>query len=156
MGKKSAGILLYRRNFNDIEILLVHPGGPFWAKKDKSVWSIPKGEFDDETPLAAAKREFYEELGSTLVCENFTALTPVRSGNNKTVFAFALEKDFDTTHIKSNMILIDWPPNSGKKMEIPEVDKAGWFEINTAKEKIVRYQLPFIDELKQKINTGLL
>lgn len=155
MGKKSAGILLYRRKFNDIEILLVHPGGPFWAKKDKNVWSIPKGEFDDETPLAAAKREFNEEIGSEIICENFIALTPVRSGNNKTVFAFAAEKDFDITHIKSNMIQIDWPPHSGKKKEIPEVDKAGWFEIISAKEKIVHYQLPLIEELIQKINTDL-
>ncbi|MBS1744762.1 MAG: NUDIX domain-containing protein [Bacteroidetes bacterium] len=151
MGKKSAGIILYRKKYNSIEVLLVHPGGPFWAKKDKSVWSIPKGEFDDETPLTAAKREFAEELGSEINCENFVALSPVKSGKSKTVFAFTTENDFDSSHIKSNIIRIDWPPHSGKTIEIPEVDKAAWFDINIAKEKIVRYQLPLLDELLHTI-----
>jgi predicted NUDIX family NTP pyrophosphohydrolase len=156
MGKKSAGILLYRRKSNYPEILLVHPGGPFWAKKDTAVWSIPKGEFETEEPIVAAKREFEEELGSKIMCENFIALTPVRSGSGKTVFAFAAEKDFDTVHIKSNLILLDWPPHSGKKIEVPEVDKAGWFDAATAKEKIVRYQLPLIDELLQILKSNTL
>jgi len=152
MGKKSAGIILYRFKNKNLEIMLVHPGGPFWAKKDAGVWSIPKGEFDDtEDALAAAKREFEEELGVKVSAKEFIDLPPVKSKSNKTVYAFAAAEDFDTTHITSNMCLIDWPPHSGKKMEIPEIDKAEWFDIETAKKKIIGYQLPLIDELKLKV-----
>ena len=148
MGKKSAGILLYRKKNNKTEIMLVHPGGPFWAKKDIGVWSIPKGEFgDDEQPLAAAKREFKEEVGSEVLAKDFIELAAVKSKSNKTVIAFAAEEDFDTTTVKSNLIWIDWPPKTGKKIEVPEVDKAEWFDVETAKEKILSYQLPLIDEL---------
>jgi predicted NUDIX family NTP pyrophosphohydrolase len=148
MSKKSAGIILYRKNNNVLEIMLVHPGGPFWAKKDIGVWSIPKGEFnEDEEPLVAAKREFEEELGKKITAKKFIELAPVKSKSNKTVYAFAAEEDFDTTNIKSNLCWVDWPPRSGKKMEIPEVDKAEWFDVETAKKKIIGYQLPLIDEL---------
>jgi predicted NUDIX family NTP pyrophosphohydrolase len=150
MGKKSAGIILYRKINNVLEIMLVHPGGPFWAKKDVGVWSIPKGEFDeDEDALAAARREFEEELGSKVLAEEFLELSPVKSKSGKIVHAFAAEEDFDTTNIKSNLIWIDWPPRSGKKIEIPEVDKAEWFNVETAKKKIIGYQLPLIDELSK-------
>ena len=153
MGKKSAGILLYRFKNKNIQVMLVHPGGPFWAKKDAGVWSIPKGEFDnDEDALIAAKREFEEELGRKVAAEKFMELEYVKSKSNKTVYAFAAEEDFDTTKIASNLCWIDWPPRSGKKIEIPEVDKAEWFDVETAKKKIIGYQLPLIDDLVKKLN----
>ncbi len=148
MYKKSAGILLYRFDNKNLQVMLVHPGGPFWAKKDDGAWSIPKGEFEDgEDALAAAKREFEEELGTKASAEKFIELTQVKSKNRKTVYAFASEQDFDATNIKSNFCVIDWPPRSGKKMEIPEIDKAAWFDYETAKKKITSYQLPLLDEL---------
>ncbi len=153
MGKKSAGIILFRQKNNILEILLVHPGGPFWAKKDEGAWSIPKGEFDDnEEPLAAAKREFEEEFGKKMTAEKFIELSPVKNKSNKIVYAFAAKEDFDTTNITSNLIWIDWPPRSGKRVEIPEVDKASWFDTETAKEKILTYQLPLIEELIERIS----
>jgi predicted NUDIX family NTP pyrophosphohydrolase len=153
MGKKSAGILLYRFKNKDIQVMLVHPGGPFWAKKDAGVWSIPKGEFDDdENALVAAKREFEEELGRKVSIEKFIELEHVKSKSNKTVYAFAAEQDFDTSNIASNLCWVDWPPRSGKKIEIPEVDKAEWFDVETAKKKISGYQLPLIDDLIKKLN----
>lgn len=148
MGKKSAGILLYRKKNDFLEIMLIHPGGPFWAKKDVGVWSIPKGEFnEDEEPLIAAKREFEEELGKKVLSKKFIELTAVKSKSNKTVYAFAAEEDFDTTNITSNLCWVDWPPRSGKKIEVPEVDEAEWFDIETAKKKIIGYQLHLIEEL---------
>ncbi|MEP6464714.1 MAG: NUDIX domain-containing protein [Parafilimonas sp.] len=156
MGKKSAGIILYRNKNNILEIMLVHPGGPFWAKKDIGVWSIPKGEFDDnEAPLAAAKREFEEELGKKILSEIFLELPYVKAKSGKIVYAFAAEEDFDTSHITSNMCWVDWPPRSGKKIEIPEIDKAEWFDVETAKKKIIGYQLPLIDELGNIIGLTL-
>ena len=153
MGKKSAGILLYRFKNKNIEVMLVHPGGPFWAKKDAGVWSIPKGEFDDdEEALVAAKREFEEELGKKVSAEKFIELAPVKSKSKKIIYAFAAEQDFDTTNITSNLCWVDWPPRSGKRIEIPEVDKAEWFNVETAKKKIIGYQLPLIDELVKKLN----
>lgn len=153
MGKKSAGIILYRKKNNILEIMLVHPGGPFWAKKDIGIWSIPKGEFnEDEEPLAAAKREFEEEVGKNIVAKQFIELSPVKSKSNKTVHAFAAEQDFDTTGIKSNLIWLDWPPRSGKRIEVPEVDKAEWFDCKTAKEKILPYQVPLVEELAGKMS----
>jgi len=153
MGKKSAGILLYRFKNENLEVMLAHPGGPFWAKKDAGVWSIPKGEFeDDEEALVAAKREFEEELGKKVFAKKFIELTPVKSKSKKTIYAFAAEEDFDTTNITSNLCWVDWPPRSGKRIEIPEIDKAEWFNVETAKEKIIGYQLPLIAELRNKIN----
>jgi predicted NUDIX family NTP pyrophosphohydrolase len=152
MGKKSAGILLYRYTNKILEVMMVHPGGPFWAKKDSGIWSIPKGEFDDdEDALVAAKREFEEELGKKVSAEKFIELTTVKSKSNKTVYAFAAEQDFDTSNIVSNLCWVDWPPRSGKRIEIPEVDKAEWFDCETAKEKIIPYQAPLIEELKSKV-----
>lgn len=153
MYKKSAGILLYRVTKKNLEVMLVHPGGPFWAKKDIGVWSIPKGEFDDdEEALVAAKREFEEELGEKVLAENFIALAPVKSKSKKTVYAFAAEQEFDIKNIKSNVCIIDWPPRSGKQTEIPEVDKAEWFDCETAKKKIIGYQLSLIEELMKILN----
>lgn len=153
MPKKSAGIILYRKQNKILEVMLVHPGGPFWAKKDVGVWSIPKGEFDDEeNALFAAKREFEEELGKKILSKDFFELSPVKAKSGKTVFAFAAEEDFNTSNIKSNLCWVDWPPRSGKRIEVPEVDKAEWFDIEMAKKKIIGYQLPLIEELKSKVN----
>ena len=149
--KTSAGILLYRFTNKVLEVFLVHPGGPFWKNKDVGAWSIPKGEFtESEDPLKAAQREFKEET-SIEVSGNFIALTPVKLKSGKLVYAWALEKDVDHTRITSNHFPLEWPPKSGKMIEVPEVDEAGWFTIKEAKEKINPGQLPLIDELIKKI-----
>ena len=147
MMKKSAGILLFKRKQEALQVLLVHPGGPFFAKKDSGVWSIPKGEFnDDEAPLAAAKREFFEETGKQ-VEGPFMPLEPVKLKSGKIVYAWAVESDFDTSGLKSNNFSIEWPPKSGLIKEFPEVDKAAWFTITEAREKISLGQSPLLDQL---------
>jgi len=147
MPKKSAGLLLYRVNTSGLEVLLVHPGGPFWAKKDDGCWSIPKGEFgDDEEPLAAAKREFEEELGVPATGD-FIPLEPVRQAGGKLVYAWAVRGDFDVSRLKSNTFSMEWPPRSGKLLEFPEVDRAGWFGMNAARRKILKGQTPLLDQL---------
>lgn len=151
MCKKSAGILLYRLQNDDWEVLLVHPGGPFWAKKDLGAWSIPKGEFDEnENPLDAAKREVEEETGIK-VQGDFIELTPVKQKNSKLIYAWALRGNFDAAQIKSNTFEIEWPPKSGKEKSFPEVDKAAWFNIEEAKKKITEGQLPLINEIETKL-----
>jgi len=144
--KKSAGILLYRKTNKHLEVLLVHPGGPFWKNKDTGVWSVPKGEFTEEEPLAAAIREFEEEMGTPLA-GNFEELGSVTQKSGKIVYAWAAEGELDTGKIKSNLFEMEWPPRSGKKAFFPEVDKAGWFSIGDAKQKIIAGQVPFLDEL---------
>lgn len=152
MVKKSAGILPYRFVNGAPEVLLVHPGGPFWAKKDAGAWSVVKGEFtDDEEPLAAARREFEEETGVRLKDSRFIPLTPIKQKSGKTVYAWALQTDLDPGNITSNTFEMEWPPSSGKKQSFPEIDKAGWFTIKEAKEKILAAQSPLIDELLKKI-----
>ena len=145
--KKSAGILLYRVRKKNLEVLLVHPGGPFFKNKDEGAWSIPKGEFtDNETGLDAARREFEEETGFS--CSgNFIELTPVKMTSGKTVYAWALDKDIDASKIKSNEFEMEWPPKSKKMQSFPEIDKAAWFSVAEAKIKININQLVFIDEL---------
>ena len=145
--KKSAGILLYRIVNKQPEVLLVHPGGPFFKNKDEGSWSVPKGEFnDDEDALDAAKREFKEETGFS--CSgNFLPLAPVKLKSGKTVYAWALEQDIDTSKIKSNEFEIEWPPKSGRQQRFPEIDKARWFSAAEAKLKINAAQAAFIDEL---------
>jgi len=145
-GKQSAGILLYRRKNKEVEFFLVHPGGPFWAKKDAGAWSIPKGEFTDEQPLEAAKREFAEETGITVVATNFIELTPVKLKSGKTVYAWAAEGDIDETAIKSNHFDLEWPPKSGKTISVPEIDKGSWFSTAEAKEKINSAQAALIQQ----------
>ena len=145
--KQSAGILLFRFNKKQTEFFLVHPGGPFWKNKDIGTWSIPKGEFeDDEEPLKAAQREFQEETGQK-IDGNFIKLNPIKMKSGKMVYAWAIEKDIDPTILLSNTIMIEWPPKSGKKIEIPEVDKGDWFLFDEAKEKINAGQVNLLEQL---------
>ena len=152
--KNSAGILLHRLRGSRIEVFLVHPGGPFWAKKDAGAWSIPKGESEaGEDPLEAAKREFKEETGFA-VEGTFIALTPVKQPGGKVVYAWAVMGDCEAESIKSNTFSLEWPPRSGKRKEFPEVDRAGWFTPEVAREKISKGQLNFLEELKRKIENN--
>jgi predicted NUDIX family NTP pyrophosphohydrolase len=154
MPKLSAGLLMYRRRPDGLEVFLVHPGGPFWAKKDAGAWSIPKGEFaEDEAPLDAAKREFQEETGFTAEGD-FVELGQVRQAGGKLVSAWAVEGDLDPAMLVSNVCLIDWPPRSGRKMEIPEVDRGEWFTVDAARDKILKGQVVFLDLLVQKAGPG--
>jgi predicted NUDIX family NTP pyrophosphohydrolase len=149
--KTSAGILLYRKKNNFIEVFLVHPGGPFWKNKDKGAWSIPKGEFTkDEDPLTVAKREFNEETGQT-VDGDFVPLTPIKQKGGKMVYAWAVEGDADAEQIVSNTFKQEWPYKSGKWITIPEVDKAGWFGVEEAKEKMNPAQLELIEDLVTRL-----
>ena len=151
MPKKSAGILVYRIEKYLFEVLLVHPGGPFWKNKDNGSWSIPKGEYqDDEDPLKAAIREFKEELGLTITGD-FMPLSAVKQKGGKQVAAFAVNSNPDISNITSNTVSINWPPKSGKQIMVPEIDKAEWFDIVEASEKINTSQVPLIDELLSKI-----
>ena len=150
--RTSAGILLYRKNNKFIEFFLVHPGGPFWKGKLKGAWSIPKGEFtNEEDPLTVARREFNEETGQTIE-GNFIELKPIKQKGGKMVYAWAVEGDADAENIVSNTLKQEWPYKSGKWITIPEVDKAGWFGLEEAKEKINAAQENFIDELVERLN----
>jgi predicted NUDIX family NTP pyrophosphohydrolase len=150
MPKRSAGLLLFR-NPTQLEVFLVHPGGPFWAKKDDGAWSIPKGEYSEhEDPLQAAKREFQEETGIA-IDGNFLPLSDIKQPGGKIVTAWALEKDIDATRVESNTFSIEWPPKSGKTKQFPEVDRAAWFPISTARSKLLQGQLAFIDRLLLKL-----
>lgn len=148
MPKRSAGLLMYRHRNESLEVFLVHPGGPFWARKDLGVWSIPKGEYRaDEDPLEAARREFHEETG--LAVEGpFQKLTEIRQKGGKYVQAYALRGDADPAALKSNTFAMEWPPRSGKQQEFPEVDRAEWFGLAEARQKILASQQPLLDELE--------
>jgi predicted NUDIX family NTP pyrophosphohydrolase len=149
MPKHSAGILLHRRRGAAVEVFLVHPGGPYWARKDEGAWSIAKGEIEPgEDPLARAKREFVEETGFT-IDGVFRPLEPVRQAGGKIVYAWAVERDADAHAIKSNTFSLEWPPRSGRTQEFPEVDRAGWFDLATARRNINKGQRPLIDELER-------
>jgi predicted NUDIX family NTP pyrophosphohydrolase len=151
--RRSAGILMYKRRDRDLLVLLVHPGGPYWAKKDLGSWSIPKGEYDEsEDPLAAAIREFQEETGGQ-VEGPFRSLGEVTQSNRKTVSAWAVEGDFDTKTLKSNLCEIEWPPKSGMKQLIPEADRAEWFSMQDAHSKILTGQIPFLDRLQSALKS---
>jgi predicted NUDIX family NTP pyrophosphohydrolase len=146
---RSAGILLYRRTGGALQVLLVHPGGPFWARKDVGVWSIPKGEHaSDEDPLAAARREFEEELGTAPPSGEPVDLGEVRQKSGKIVRAWALAGDLDTAVIQSNCFTLEWPPHSGRMQEFPEVDRAGWFGLADARDKILAAQAALLDRLQ--------
>lgn len=147
MPKRSAGLLLYRLTDSGPQVFLVHPGGPFWTKKDDGAWSIPKGEIDeDEEPLTAARREFQEETG---LCPTGEAvpLGTFRQPSGKQVTAFAVEGDLDPAAVTSNTFTMQWPPRSGRLREFPEIDRAGWFDPEEAKRKILRGQVPILDAL---------
>jgi predicted NUDIX family NTP pyrophosphohydrolase len=146
--KKSAGILPFRFVKKKLEFLLAHPGGPFWKNKDIGAWSIVKGEYnDDEEPLTAAKREWQEETGLKITGK-FIVLKPVRQKSGKEIRAWAVEAEIDPTQIKSNLFEMEWPPKSGRKQSFPEIDRAEWFPVETAKEKINPAQAALITELE--------
>jgi predicted NUDIX family NTP pyrophosphohydrolase len=152
--RQSAGVLMFRRSEPGLEVLLVHPGGPFWAKKDEGAWSIPKGEFDpDEPPAAAARREFIEETGVD-PGPDLLPLAVIMQSRAKTVHAFAVEGDLDPAAIASNVFEIEWPPRSGRKQAFPEVDRAQWFGLIEARHKIVAGQRPILDALAAKAGVG--
>jgi predicted NUDIX family NTP pyrophosphohydrolase len=148
---QSAGVIAFRRREGELEVFLVHPGGPFWQRKDDGAWSIPKGEFDeDEAPEAAARREFAEETGFRLP-DQLIALTPIAQSRGKVVHPFAVEVDLDADAIRSNTFELEWPPRSGVKREFPEVDRAAWFGIADAHRKILAGQRPILDELAERM-----
>ncbi len=153
MSKASAGLLMYRTRNRAVEVLLVHPGGPFWKNKDEGAWSIPKGEAEPgEDLLTVAQREFQEELGLK-AAGPFRELTPVKQKGGKVVHAWAFEGDCDPAAVKSNTFTIQWPPRSGRQVEFPEVDRAEFFDIESAKRKINRAQAALIDELGELLGT---
>lgn len=150
--KTSAGILLFKRESKKLFYFLVHPGGPFWKNKDLAAWSIPKGEAsEDENLMERAVTEFYEETGKE-ISGRFIELKPVKQKAGKTVFAWALESDLQTDGLYSNTISINWPPKSGRTLEIPEVDRWEWFESELAKKKINPAQCNFIIQLEELLN----
>jgi len=153
VAKTSAGILLYRGEGESLEVLLIHPGGPFWTKKDEGAWSIPKGEVDEgEEPLVCALRELEEELGSSLglTAKHLSGLGEVRLKSGKRVQGWAAEGEFDPADLRSNTFAMEWPPRSGKEQEFPEVDRAEWFSPSQAREKINPAQVAFIDRLLER------
>ena len=151
MPKKSAGLLMFRRGGGELEVLLVHPGGPFWKNKDLGAWTIPKGEHDaGEEALVAAVREFLEETGIE-PRGPFIALTPVKQAGGKVVAAWAFEGDADAAAIHSNTFSLEWPRGSGRFQDFPEVDRAAWFSLDEARRKILRSQVPLLEELASKI-----
>ncbi len=152
--KQSAGLLVYKREHGRLLVFLVHPGGPFWAGKDAGAWSIPKGEFaGGESPLAAARREFLEEIGQT-IDGTFIELAPVRQAGGKTVLAWAVAGEVDTDHIESNTCEIEWPPRSGRRITIPEIDRAAWFMLEEARTRINKAQAPLLDALEKIVGGG--
>jgi predicted NUDIX family NTP pyrophosphohydrolase len=155
VAKRSAGILLYRVPAGELEVLLVHPGGPFWARKDDGAWSIPKGEYEaGEDPRAGATREFEEELGAPLPADELIDLGTVKQRSGKVVTAFAAEGDLDPAAVNSNTFEMEWPPRSGRTREFPEVDRAGWFDPESAREKLVPAQVEFVDRLVERLRAG--
>jgi predicted NUDIX family NTP pyrophosphohydrolase len=152
MPKKSAGLLLYRHKEDSLEVLLVHPGGPFWRNKDEGAWTIPKGEFDDEDPVEAARREFQEETGSAPPDGQYIPLTPIKQKNGKIVHAWAVAGDFDPAKLTSNVFETEWPPKSGRTQKFPEVDRAEWFAPDVAKRKVLSGQGALIEELVQRFS----
>lgn len=139
---------MYRREGSGLEVLLVHPGGPFWAKKDLGAWSIPKGEYEpDEDPLVAARREFAEELGSAPPQGDYRNLGEIVQPSRKRLVVFAIEGDFDAAALQSNLFEMEWPPKSGHRQSFPEVDRAAWFGLDDARKKILPGQAGFIDRL---------
>ncbi len=151
MTAKSAGILVYRRRADDLEVLLVHPGGPFWARRDAGAWSVPKGEYSAaEEPADAARREFAEEVGAVPAGE-LALLGEFKLSSSKLLVAFALEGEFDHAALASNSFEMEWPPRSGKLVEFPEIDRAEWMEVAAAAGRIVKAQAAFLDRLRARL-----
>jgi predicted NUDIX family NTP pyrophosphohydrolase len=152
VAKRSAGILLYRFRDSAPEVLLVHPGGPFWARRDAGAWSIPKGEYEDgEDPRACALREFEEETGTALPAGELIELGSVKQKGGKLVSAWAVEGDIDAEAVRSNTFRMEWPPRSGRTAEFPEIDRAGWFDAETARSKLVAAQAALLDRLLERL-----
>jgi predicted NUDIX family NTP pyrophosphohydrolase len=150
--RTSAGILLYRRGAAGFEVLLGHMGGPFWATKDDGAWSLPKGEHGpDEEPLAVARREFEEELGSPVPAADLVPLGECRVTRVKVLTMWAAEGDLDAGTCRSNTFELEWPPRSGRMQEFPEIDRAAWFPVDEAREKLVKGQVPFLDRLLERV-----
>jgi predicted NUDIX family NTP pyrophosphohydrolase len=150
--RRSAGIVLYRAGDGGLEVLLVHPGGPFWAKKDLGAWSIPKGEYEpDEDPQACALREFEEETGTRLAAPELLELGAVTQRAGKEVTAWAARGDLDAAAVRSNSFTMEWPPRSGREQEFPEVDRAAWFALDEARTKLVGAQVELLDRLVERI-----
>jgi predicted NUDIX family NTP pyrophosphohydrolase len=150
--RRSAGIVLHRAGDGGPEVLLVHPGGPFWAKKDLGAWSIPKGEYEpDEDPRACALREFEEETGTRLDAADLVELGAVVQKAGKEVSAWAVRGDLDPATVRSNMFTMEWPPRSGRRQEFPEVDRAEWFALDEARAKLVPAQAELIDRLAERV-----
>jgi predicted NUDIX family NTP pyrophosphohydrolase len=153
MAPQSAGILLFRRTTGIVQFLLAHPGGPFWSKKDEGSWSIPKGLYQEhETAIDAARRELQEEIGPTITGD-LVELGKFKQPSGKMISAWAAESDFDVAELRSNSFSLEWPPKSGRQMEFPEVDRAGWFSITEAAAKITKGQLPIL--MRLAIELGL-
>ena len=155
MPRTSAGILLYRLRPAGPEVLIGHMGGPFWAKKDDGGWSIPKGEHGpDEDPLAVARREFEEELGSSVPTQELVPLGALRVTSGKVLTVWAAEGDLDAAAAQSNTFTVEWPPRSGRVQEFPEIDRAAWFGLDEARSKLVKGQVPFLDRLRDDVIRG--
>jgi predicted NUDIX family NTP pyrophosphohydrolase len=154
VAKRSAGLLMYRWRNRVLEVFLVHPGGPFWAKKDQGSWSVPKGEYaESEAALEAAKREFTEETGFA-ANGHFLSLGEVTQSGGKLVSVWAVEGDCDPAKVVSNFCQIEWPPRSGRMIKIPEADRGAWFDVAEAKTHILKAQLPFLDRLVAAATEG--
>ncbi|MGD9619512.1 MAG: NUDIX domain-containing protein [Mycolicibacterium sp.] len=155
MPKLSAGLLLYRHTGRLPEVLIGHPGGPFWTAKDEGAWSIPKGEYGEgEDPWTVAKREFLEEIGKPAPAGDPTPLTPVRQPGGKVIAAFALRGDLELAGTSSNTFLLEWPPGSGQLKEYPEFDRIAWLAVPAARSKLLRGQHPLLDELQELLERG--
>jgi len=151
MAKQSAGLVVFRRCNSELQVFLVHPGGPFWKNKDEGAWSIPKGEcHEGEDGLDAAKREFQEETGCKVDGE-FVALGEIKQAGGKVVAAWALEGDCAPTEVHSNTFSMEWPPKSGQKKEFPEIDRAEWFILEEARKRMLKGQIPFLDRLVERL-----
>jgi len=155
MPRQSAGILLFRRAGGIVQFLLVHPGGPFWSKKDEGAWSIPKGLYEEpENAIDAARREFCEETGATIAAD-LAELGKFKQPGGKVISAWAAESDFDVADLRSNSFSLEWPPKSGKQTEFPEVDRAGWFSLTEAAAKITKGQLPILMKLATELGLDI-
>ena len=153
MPAPSAGILLYRRGGRQLEVLLVHPGGPLWSRRDAGVWSIPKGEYEDgEDPATAARREYAEEIGSPVPEGDPLDLGEIRQRSGKLVRAWAVPGDLDASAIRSNTFALEWPPRSGRMSQFPEVDRAQWFTLEAARKRINPAQIPLLERLAAAVD----